>query len=110
MQRGYRRRKPRGTDSRLPDPTKDWLLAKKQHVDQYEQLMIWAACCLGFFAFMGSGELTTSDNTAFDPALHLTPMDIVVDNTSNTSMLKSLVKVFRDTDKSGYRLLLGKDI
>ena len=94
----------------IPDPTKDWLLAKKQHVDQYEQLMILAACCLGFFAFMGSGELTTTDNTAFDPTLHLTPMDIVVNNTSNTSTLKSLVKLFRNTDKAGYRHLLGKDI
>ena len=72
--------------------------------------MIWVACCLGFFAFMGSGELTTTDNTAFDPTLHLTPMDIVMDNTSNMSMLKSLVKVFRDTYKAGYRYLLGKDI
>ena len=72
--------------------------------------MIWAACCLGFFALLGSGELTTADNTGFDPTLHLTLMDIVVDNTSNTSMLKSQVKVFRDTDKAGYRHLLGKDI
>ena len=78
--RGFRRRKPRGTDSCLPITS--LILRRigcslKQHADQYEQLMIWAACCLGFIAFMRSGELTTTDNTAFDPALHLTPTDII---------------------------------
>ena len=109
----FRHRKPRGTDSRLPITS--MILRRigcslKLHADQYEQLMIWAACCLGFFAFMRSGELTNTDNTAFDPALHLSPMDIVVDDTSNPSMLKSQVKVLRDAYEAGYQHLLGKDI
>ena len=111
--RGFRRRKPRGTDCRLPITSlilRRIGFSLKQHADQYEQLMIWAACCLGIFAFMRSGELTTTDNTVFDPALHLIPMNIVVDDTSNPSMLKSPVKVFRDADEAGYRHLLGKDI
>ena len=111
--RSFRRRKPRGTDSRLPITS---LIPRrigcslKQHTDQYEQLMILAACCLGFFAFMRSRELTTTDNLAFDPVLHLIQMDIVVDDTRNPSMLKSQVKVFRDAVEARYRHLLGKDI
>ena len=84
----------------IPDPTKDWLLAKTacrpiRAADDMGGL-------LGFFAFMRSGELTTTDNTAFDTALHLTPMDIAVDDTRNRSMLKSQVKVLRDADEAGY--------
>ena len=80
--RGFRHHKPRGTDSRLPITLLIlWRIGHslKQHVDQHEQMMAWAACCLWFFAFTRSGELTTTDNTAFAPALHLTPMDIAVD-------------------------------
>ena len=43
-------------------------------------VMLWAACCLGFFGFMHSGEFTTASIHEFDPQAMLTPADVSVDS------------------------------
>ena len=42
--------------------------------------MLWAACCLGFFGFLRSGEMTAPDRGEFDSGQHLTVNDIKVDS------------------------------
>ena len=44
-------------------------LSAKPH--QWENLMVWAACCTGFFGFLCCAEFVTPDNTHFDPKVHL---------------------------------------
>ncbi len=93
--RGFHQRKPRGADPRLPiTPLLLQTIGNSltQSQDHHEQLLLWAACCLGFFAFLRSGELTTTDGRAFDPTTQLTPMDISFDSINNPSMLKVRLK------------------
>ena len=42
--------------------------------------MLWAACLLGFFSFLTSGEMTGPEDGEFDPGQHLSFSDIAVDN------------------------------
>ena len=47
---------------------------------RYESFMLWAACTLGFFAFLWSGVFTVPQGWV---GLLLTPADVKVDNCSN---------------------------
>ena len=54
--------------------------------------MLWAACCLGFFAFLRSGEMTSPSRVKFDPDWHVTPMDIVVDSIQHPTFIQVTLK------------------
>ena len=60
-----------------------------------EHIMLWAACCLGFFGFLRAGEFTV--NCAFDPSIHLTVQDLQVDAEANPSSLRVPSKVLNLT-------------
>ena len=86
--RGIARRQPgNGRPARLPI-TVDilQLLFQAWNTDppQYESTMLWAACTLGFFAFLRSGEFTATQGQ--DRPL-LAPTDIRVDSRSNPTFL-----------------------
>ena len=46
-------------------------------MSDYNQVMLWAACCLGFFGFLRAGEFKV--NSPFNPKFHLIPQDLQVD-------------------------------
>ena len=87
----------------------DWGGALRHTSSPYEQLLIWAASCLGYFAFMRSGELTVPGGVTFDPAIHLTPTDITVDNIRAPTMLKIHLKASKtDVTRQGIDLYVGQ--
>ena len=108
--KGLRRRKPH--DSRLPiTPLILSILGKvlMRISDRYERQLLWAACCLRFFAFMRSGELTVTARDKFDPSCHLTPRDITVDDMQTPSMLRIHLKTSKtDCTKQGVDLYVGR--
>ena len=55
-----------------------------------EHVMLWAACCLGFFGFLRAEEFTV--NSTFDPSILLTVQDLQVDVEVNPSSLRVCIK------------------
>lgn len=108
--RGIKRKKPSLADARLPI-TPLILQAILDMVNRdphsYTNIMMWAACCLGYFAFLRSGELTV--NTVFDKDRHLAVDDIAVDSYHNPTMLGIRLKYSKtDQGRSGVTLFVGR--
>ena len=38
---------------------------------------LWAACCMGFFGFLGCSEFVAPDSSLFDSQVHLCVADLV---------------------------------
>ena len=53
----------------------------------FDRVMLWAAFCLGFFAFLRTGEFTCPSMGQFDESTMLAASDIAVDCRSNPSYL-----------------------
>ena len=68
---------------------------------------MWAACCLGYFAFLRGGEFTV--NGPFDPQMHLEVGDVAVDDYQAPTMLSIFLKQSKtDQEKAGVRLFVGR--
>ena len=73
----------------------------------YSACMLWAACSLGFSAFLRSGEFTCSSPSAYVPTM-LSPMDVAVDNRINPSFLAVTLRSSKiDVFGSGVTVYIG---
>ena len=92
---GIRRWKPKAGGTRLPI-TPLVLRAIKKVLDaastDYQNILLWAACCVGFFGFMRSGEFTLTSTTAFNPTCHLSIQDVAIDSHSNPTLVQLHLK------------------
>jgi len=55
-------------------------------------IMLWAACCICFFGFLRSGELTVPSQFGYDPATHLSIRDVAVDDHEHPTMVQLSLK------------------
>ena len=87
--KGIHRRTPDYQRRRRLPITRDLLLALHRVWStppvQYEQVMLWAACCTGFFGFLRAGEFTCSPADVTDPPLAVS--DIAVDSRENPRLV-----------------------
>ena len=82
-----------------------WEASSKQH----DSIMLWAACCLCYFGFLRSGEITVPSESAYDPGEHLNYSDVAVDSISNPSLLKVTIKASEtDPFQQGVDIFIGK--
>ena len=111
MLRAVRKKRPTAGRVRLPitplilrELRREW----NRNSSSYDNVMLWAACCLGFFAFLRTAEFTTPSMEEFDPSWHLTAQDIAVDNPAKPSMLRVHIKASKtDQQRAGTFLYLG---
>lgn len=72
-------------------------------------VMLWAACCMGFFGFMRAGEFTVTQVSEFDPAASLCLGDIAVDNHQDPSLVQVRLKQSKtDPFRRGVSIFLGR--
>ena len=57
----------------------------------FDPSMLWAACCLGFFGFMRSGEFTCPSGSLFQDHM-LAPRDVAVDSHHQLSVVSVLLR------------------
>jgi len=75
----------------------------------WDTRMVWAACCLGFFAFLRVGEFTVPDDTSYDHSVHLSFGDIALDDLKNPTVLQVSVKQSKtDPFRKGVTLYVGR--
>lgn len=80
-----------------------------QHPAEYNNILLWAACCLAFFGFLRCGEFTLPSQTEYDPGAHLSIGDIAVDSTSSPTTIQVTIKQSKtDPFRQGVQLHLGK--
>ena len=71
--------------------------------------MVWAVCCLGFFAFLRVGEFTVPDDTSYDSGVHLSFGDIAIDDLNNPTVLQVSIKQSKtDPFRKGVTLYVGR--
>ena len=58
----------------------------------YDAVMLWTACCTGFFGFLRAGEFTLSSLSVFDPTPHLAPEDITTDSHERQTLVRLHLK------------------
>ena len=77
--------------------------------DRYKQIMLWAAYCLCFFAFMHSGKFTLPPGVSFDPSRHLFPSDVTVDSVNQPSIVCVHLKASKtDTTGAGIDIFISR--
>ena len=89
-----KRARPLTPDTRLPITPLILRRIKSvlvQSPEEYDNIMLWAAFCLCYFAFLRSGEIIVQSHKSFDAAWHITPLDLV-DDVHNPSLLQIRLK------------------
>lgn len=76
---------------------------------EYQNIMLWAACCTAFFGFLRVGEMTIPSLEAYDSAIHLSLGDIALDSRTTPTIVWLTIKQSKtDPFCKGVRLCLGR--
>jgi len=59
----------------------------------YSNTMLWAMCCLAFFGFLWVGEFAIPSENLYDPTMHLSLQDILIDSRDNPHLLQVTLRL-----------------
>lgn len=79
------------------------------HGSDRDSKMLWAACCLAFFAFLRVGEMTVPDDSSYDCQVHLSFGDIAIDDPKCPTFVRLTLKQSKtDPFRKGIDLFVGQ--
>ena len=82
------------------------LLSKQP--SSYDNIMIWAACCLAFFGFLRVSEFTVPADNQYDDSCHLSFSSVCIDSRVNPQQLRITIKQSKtDPFRKGVDIYLG---
>ena len=101
-----------GHSKRSQLPITPAILHKIWHVwssepSKWNHVMLWAACCLGFFGFLRSREFTAPEDGEFDLGQHLSFSGIAADSLLDPKVLSIHIKQSKTTKKGYYTVGCG---
>ena len=74
----------------------------------YISLLIWAACCTGYFGFLRCGEFLVPDGTQYDASIHLSLADFTFNQSSSPwRIILTIKKSKTDQFRQGTQVVLG---
>lgn len=79
-----------------------------QQPSSYDNIMLWATCCMAFFGFLRVSEFTVPNQGDYDESTHLSLNDISIDNRCNPRLVKVHIKQAKtDPFRQGVDIYLG---
>lgn len=71
-------------------------------------IMLWAACCMCFFGFLRSGEVTVESLKGYDKECHLSVGDVALDSLTDPKVVQVRIKASKtDPFRKGVTIYLG---
>lgn len=75
----------------------------------WDNIMLWAACCTCFFGFLRSREVTVPSLRAYDAECHLSNGDVMLDSLDHPKLVYVKIKVSKtDPFRQGVTVCLGR--
>lgn len=109
--RGIARSSAHSTRTRLPITQSIMNRIKSvlaQEPRAFANLMLWAACCVGFFDFLRCSEFLVPDGIAFDPEVHLAVNDLTYVTSTDPPHVELRIKASKtDQLRRGTTISLG---
>ena len=82
--------------------------ALPQEQRNYENILLWAACCIVFFGFLRCSEFTVPSAQEYDPSAHLSYNDVSLDSRNSPSAVQIHIKQSKTNPfQKGIHLCLG---
>ena len=79
-----------------------------KHAQDFDTVCMWAACCVGFFAFLRSGEFTCKSWSSYNQSM-LSLRDVTLDSRSNPTMVHITLRHSKtDVFGAGVTIHLGR--
>ena len=97
-----------GLPANYPGPALKMKAAWERSADDFNTVMMWAACCLCSFSFLRDGEITAPSKSAYDKGQQLNFADVAVDNSLRPRILNIRIKASKtDPFRKGVDIFLG---